>query len=200
MATDWFIMLFAPVVTGWDNYFGIGLLQSFMVLVQKCGPYYPGPPQAFTVYDHCEGCWLVMIQWNRVIKGNSPGDLISAISHSLVSGGAFGENSNTTSVSSEFWDLASNSAMPTLTSDSLLIFKTFQSSIPEKTETITSCADTCAAQSAEWVSECECWYTPSNAGWDTEFPNSKKIRRFSKIQIMDPSFQSWRHFITCNSY
>ena len=154
IATDWFIMLFAPVVIGWDNYFGIGLLQSFMVLVQKCGPYYPPPPsQAFPVYDHWDGWWLVIIQWNQAIKGNSPGDLISAISHSLVSGGAFGENSNTTSVSSEFWDLASNSAMPTLTSDSLLIFKTFQSSIPEKTETITSCAHICAAQSAEWVSE-----------------------------------------------
>ena len=100
------------------------------------------PPQAFSVYNHWVGCWLVIIQWNQVIKGSSPGDLISAISHSLVSGGAFGENSNTTSVSSEFWDLASNSVMPTLTSDSLLIFKTFQSSIiPENRETITSCAN-----------------------------------------------------------
>ena len=51
--------------------------------------------------------------FNMYIR-NTPGALISAISHSFVSAGALDENSNTTRVSPEISDPALDSSIPTL--------------------------------------------------------------------------------------
>ena len=57
---------------------------------------------------------------------NSPGALISAVSHSLVSGGALGENSSTTRVSSEYFcDPTLDSSAATFLASPLIVLQCF---------------------------------------------------------------------------
>ena len=59
------------------------------------------------------------------LKKSTPGAFISAVSHSLVSGGALGENSSTTRVSSEFCDPSLDSSTATFLASSLIVLQCF---------------------------------------------------------------------------